>query len=89
MNKKIAEKAGLFLMGLQGRYEDNNVLSMYRALNVADYIREITTINPSHIKSSGRGEYVPIADNSTPEGRARNRRVEIKIYNTYYSELSE
>jgi len=62
---------------------------MFRALTVADYLREVTTIEPSHIKSSGRGEYVPIADNSTPEGRARNRRVEIKIYNTYYSELSE
>ena len=72
-----------------GRYEDNNVLSMYRALTVADYIREVTTVNPAYIKSSGRGEYVPIADNSTPEGRARNRRVEIKIYNTYYSDLSE
>ena len=71
------------------KYKDNNVLSMYRALTVADYLREVTTITPSHIKSSGRGEYVPIADNSTPEGRARNRRVEIKIYNTYYSDLSE
>ena len=71
------------------KYKDNNVLSMFRALTVADYIREVTTIEPSHIKSSGRGEYVPIADNSTPEGRARNRRVEIKIYNTYYSEITE
>ena len=70
------------------KFEDNNVLSMYRALNVADYIRKITTIEPSHIKSSGRGEYVPIADNSTAEGRARNRRVEIKIYNSYYSEIN-
>ena len=64
------------------------VLLMYRALYVADYMRNITTIDPSHIKSSGRGEYVPIADNSTPEGRARNRRVEIKIYNSYYSEIN-
>lgn len=71
------------------KYKDNNVLSMFRALTVADYLREVTTLEPSHIKSSGRGEYVPIADNSTPEGRARNRRVEIKIYNTYYSDLSE
>lgn len=70
------------------RYEDNNVLSMYRALTVADFIRDTTTIDPSHIKSSGRGEYVPIADNSTAEGRARNRRVEIKIYNSYYSEMN-
>lgn len=68
-----------------GKYKDNNVLSMFRALNVADYLRGITSLNPAHIKSSGRGEYVPIADNSTPEGRARNRRVEIKIYNSYNS----
>lgn len=69
------------------KYEDNNVLSMYRALTVADYLREVTALQPSLIKSSGRGEYVPVADNTTPEGRARNRRVEIKIYNSYNSDL--
>ncbi len=68
------------------RYENNDVLSMYRALNVANYIRESSDISPAHIKSAGRGEYVPIADNSTAEGRARNRRVEIKIYNSFESE---
>lgn len=68
------------------KYADNNVLSMYRALNVADYIRQVTSLNPALIKSSGRGEYVPVADNATPEGRARNRRVEIKIYNSYNSQ---
>lgn len=71
------------------KYEDNNVLSMYRALTVADYLRDTTSVNPAYVKSSGRGEYVPIADNSTPEGRARNRRVEIKIYNSYNSDLNE
>lgn len=65
------------------RYENNNVLSMYRALSVADYIRGITDLEPGLLKSSGRGEYVPVADNATPEGRARNRRVEVKIYNSY------
>lgn len=70
------------------KYEDNNVLSMYRALAVASYLRDTTTLNPAYIKSSGRGEYVPIADNATPEGRARNRRVEIKIYNSYNSNVS-
>jgi chemotaxis protein MotB len=59
---------------------------MYRALRVAEYIRSVTSIDPSHIVSAGRGEYNPIADNSTPEGRARNRRVEIKIYNSYNSQ---
>ncbi len=67
------------------KYESNDVLSMYRALSVADYIRQITGIPSGHIKSSGRGEYVPIGDNATPEGRARNRRVEIKLYNSYNS----
>lgn len=73
------------------KYEDNNVLSMYRALSVADYIRSITkkTLNPAYIKSSGRGEYVPVADNDSPEGRSRNRRVEIKIFNSYNSNVDE
>lgn len=70
-----------------GRFEDNNVLSMYRALSVADYLRANTTLEPSHIKSSGRGDYLPIADNATPEGRALNRRVVIKIYNSYNSDI--
>ena len=72
-----------------GTYENNDVLSMYRALYVAERIRQVTNLNPAYIKSAGRGEYVPIADNSTAEGRARNRRVEIKIYNSYSSDLGE
>ena len=69
------------------QYEDNNVLSMYRALTVADYLRENTSINDAYIKSSGRGDYVPIADNNSAEGRALNRRVVIKIFNSYNSDL--
>ncbi|MCR5098419.1 MAG: flagellar motor protein MotB [Lachnospiraceae bacterium] len=65
------------------KYEDNDVLSMYRALSVANMIRSNTSLDPAHIVSAGRGEYEPVADNSTAEGRARNRRVEIKIYNTF------
>ena len=61
------------------KYANNNVLSSFRALSVAEYL--IKGINPAKLKYSGRGEYVPVADNSTPEGRALNRRVEIKIYN--------
>ena len=68
------------------KYEDNDVLSMYRALHVANMIRANTSLDPGHIISAGRGEYDPVADNSTAEGRARNRRVEIKIYNTYSEE---
>ncbi|MBR2132303.1 MAG: flagellar motor protein MotB [Oscillospiraceae bacterium] len=71
------------------KYESNDVLSMYRALSVADLIREKTDLNPAYIKSAGRGDYVPVADNGTPEGRARNRRVVIKIYNSYSSHIDE
>lgn len=69
-----------------GRYEDNNVLSMYRALSVADFIRNNAKVDPAYIKSSGRGDYVPVADNASAQGRAQNRRVEIKIYNSYNSQ---
>ena len=62
---------------------------MFRALEVADYIREVTDLNPAYIKSSGRGEYDPVASNETAEGRARNRRVVIKIYNSYSSQIEE
>ncbi|SDB11234.1 chemotaxis protein MotB [Pseudobutyrivibrio sp. YE44] len=72
-----------------GTYANNDVLSMYRALYVAERIRSVTNLNPAYIKSAGRGEYVPIADNSTAEGRARNRRVEIKIFNSYSSDVAE
>lgn len=71
------------------QYEDNDVLSMYRALYVANRLRDTSSVPDSHIYSSGRGDYYPIADNSTAEGRARNRRVEIKIYNGFNSDYAE
>ena len=67
------------------KYSDNDELSSARAISVFRYLVENTNIDPSRIKHSGRGEYCPIADNSTAEGRALNRRVEIKIYNFYSS----
>lgn len=66
-------------------FANNNELSSFRALSVFDFFAENTNLDPSMIKHSGRGEYVPIADNSTAEGRAMNRRVEIKIYHTLSS----
>lgn len=67
------------------KYSNNDELSAGRALSVFYYLRDNTTLDMSRVKHSGRGEYIPIADNSTPEGRAMNRRVEIRIYNALSS----
>lgn len=68
------------------KFESNDVLSSYRALSMFNYLVENTSLDPALLKHSGRGEYIPVADNSTPEGRAKNRRIEIKIYNTLSGE---
>lgn len=64
------------------KYSNNDELSDGRALAVFNYIIQNTSLDPAVIKHSGRGEYNPVADNSTPEGRSKNRRVEIKVYNS-------
>ncbi len=68
-------------MNRKGKISNNDELSDARALAVFYYLVENTTLEPANLKHSGRGEYEPVADNSTPEGRAKNRRVEIRIYN--------
>lgn len=67
------------------KYANNKVLSTFRALAVSDYIMDNMDIDPYYVKYSGRGEYDPVADNSTEAGRAKNRRVEINIYSSYNS----
>lgn len=62
------------------KYADNMELSFFRANSVAGYLRDNKGLSPANIQASGRGEYDPVATNDTPEGRAQNRRVEIRIY---------
>lgn len=61
-------------------YKNNLWLSTARASNVLEYFVNNTGLDPNTLEASGRGEYDPVADNKTPEGRKKNRRVEIKIY---------
>lgn len=63
------------------RFASNEELSSARALSVFYYLTENTSLNPVMLKHAGMGERVPIADNSTAEGRSKNRRVELRIYN--------
>ena len=61
-----------------GPEDYNQRLSELRARVVADWLIR-NGINSKRIKAIGKGESEPIADNSTPEGRAKNRRTEIRI----------
>jgi outer membrane protein OmpA-like peptidoglycan-associated protein len=56
----------------------NQALSERRARAVADYL-VARGVQPVRMATRGFGEAQPIASNETPEGRAQNRRVEIKI----------
>jgi len=61
------------------KYPSNWHLSVARALNTAYFLIHDGGLNPDKISIVGYAEYRPIADNSTPEGRAKNRRVDIVI----------
>ena len=67
------------------KFPNNMMLSLHRAHSVFDFLVNEKGFDESSLMSMGRGEAVPIASNSTAEGRAQNRRVEIKIYNSFYS----
>lgn len=58
----------------------NNPLSINRANSVADYLISLG-VSPAQIKNvEGFGSKEPVADNSTADGRAKNRRVEVYMY---------
>lgn len=60
-----------------GALKDNWDLSVMRATAVVKIITSNSDIVPSRITAAGRSEYVPISENKTKEGRAKNRRTEI------------
>lgn len=59
--------------------KDNWDLSALRASSVVRVLQEKFGVNPSRLTAGGRGEFNPIGDNTTADGRARNRRTEIII----------
>jgi outer membrane protein OmpA-like peptidoglycan-associated protein len=73
--------ARLFIEGhtdSQGNADANKILSKNRALAVLDYLAQ-KGIAKDRLRSEGFGPARPIADNSSPQGRAMNRRVAMKL----------
>jgi len=67
----VAYRSGVLL--------DNWDLSVKRATAVVRVLQDEYGLDPAKMAAAGRGEYKPIADNSTAEGRAANRRTRIVI----------
>ena len=63
---------------LTQRYPTNWELSAGRALNVARYLQK-QGIEAANLSAAAFGEFKPVADNTTLEGRAKNRRIEIVL----------
>ena len=61
------------------RFPTNWELSTARAVAAVRFLTERAGVDPRRLGAVGYGEYRPVADNATPEGRARNRRIAITI----------
>lgn len=59
------------------QFKDNWDLSVIRATSVVRILTKDYGVSPLQIQPSGRGEYMPVADNASAEGRSKNRRTEI------------
>ncbi len=62
-----------------GRYRDNWELSQGRALSVVRYMVDALGIPPDRLAANGFGEFQPVNPADTPEARAQNRRIELKL----------
>lgn len=63
---------------MQKIYPTNWELSVARATNVVRFLQD-AGVPPERLTAAGRGEHAPVAPNDTPEGRQKNRRIEIML----------
>jgi chemotaxis protein MotB len=63
----------------RNRFPSNWELSTARATAAVRFLTESAGVDPRRLGAVGYGEFRPVADNATPEGRARNRRIAITI----------
>ena len=65
--------------GARNRFASNWELSTARATAAVRFLCEKASVDPRRLGAVGYGEFRPVADNTTAEGRARNRRIAITI----------
>ena len=61
------------------QFSSNWELSTMRAVNILRYLEKNGGISHNRLTAVGFAEYQPISDNNTPEGRQKNRRIEIRF----------
>ncbi len=66
-----------------GKFRDNWDLSVMRAINVMNHLVKQGGLKPERFSVQGYGKYAPKHDNSTEDGRSKNRRVEIYLIRHY------
>lgn len=64
-----------------GNAQSNKALSQKRAQAVVDYLVK-QGVDPAQLQAVGYGSEQPVADNATPEGQFKNRRIEFEVLNT-------
>jgi len=65
-------------------YASNEALSYARAFNLMDYLVREKKLSSASFALAGYGASLPVASNDTPEGKDKNRRVEIIFKNKKY-----
>ena len=71
-----------------GEYADNQALSLARAKSVGRYLMDKLHLPPEKLFVEGKGSENPIADNRTADGKAQNRRVEVRITSSHVVDQS-
>ncbi len=64
---------------LKDKFASNWELSTARATAVARYLQDVGEIDPQILSAAGYSQFRPVADNSSAEGRSKNRRIEIAL----------
>ena len=70
-------------------YASNWELSTARASSVVRLLIDKGNVSPERLSAVGYGEYKPVESNATPEGRAKNRRIDFIVMSEKYNNLEK